>query len=494
MAHDTSPGLPPILAAWDDHPVYGIIHPSGCKDVCDRYMAHVAEASYSTSQPSFQTALSDRNHKRDVVYFEGVTEGRRRQRAETEHVMDDLERCRAERKEAFEALGRYRIERNEAREEVEFLRSKLAACQTECERLTQRVADLTWDQSRQREDMKATPHERLEQSTRTASATLADQHTASVDITLQEVPRSPVPQVPTSYAAVASARLPAMGRVVGMSSGSPPSLQCMATAATGIVTPPQSTSPNSHPGPSPPPNGASLGIPSYVSQPQSAANSAGRNGLPKTVRQLQALMTAAHQPTNVGALRKVKALCSEAHATPKEQKTDLQKHLLANWRNPTTVPSQKTNPRLDDPIEVWAAYLSENQASWPRGVRRDHQGNPNISDLRASRLIARTRPEIDSAGTSTARHNFTTSVVQMFSRHGMYQACLDMTGVKVARELSFVRFAGPLTEITYEDLARHFAACGVTVEMAINEMEPWAREYEASVTIDEKLLESAHLL
>src|SRR5277367_6665923 len=45
--------LPSLLSPWKNHPDYGLVHSSGCA-ICRPYMDHVAEASYSNSQPSFQ--------------------------------------------------------------------------------------------------------------------------------------------------------------------------------------------------------------------------------------------------------------------------------------------------------------------------------------------------------------------------------------------------------------------------------------------------------
>ena len=93
---------------------------------------------------------------------------------------------------------------------------------------------------------------------------------------------------------------------------------------------------------------------------------------PKTVGQLQSLMITAHKPGNNGALAKIKAMCTEAHSTPRELKTELQKYLFSNWRNPNLFTESaraaapllpgKMNPRMDisqEPPWIPAARCSQ---------------------------------------------------------------------------------------------------------------------------------------
>ncbi|KAI6107920.1 hypothetical protein F5141DRAFT_1215676 [Pisolithus sp. B1] len=135
---------------------------------------------------------------------------------------------------------------------------------------------------------------------------------------------------------------------------------------------------------------------------QFAATSHRSTKPPKSIKQIQSLIRAAHQPGNHQALTKVKALCSEAHRTPREQKTEVQRFLLSTWRTPDwehptsvpKVPAPMNNPRLEDPVEVWVAYYTANPSSCPKGVRRDAEGRPNIQDMKASRRVARLRPQV----------------------------------------------------------------------------------------------------
>jgi len=197
-------------------------------------------------------------------------------------------------------------------------------------------------------------------------------------------------------------------------------------------------------------------------------------------------------------------MCAEAHQTPRDEKTDLQRYLLPNWRNPivsgsdTTDPysqgstpsffhspsTGKINPRLDDSVEVWAQYLSDHSGSWPRGVRREANGRPNMLDLKASRLVARLRPEVDRInlppnGTLPLRHNFVAHVARLFAEPGLYQAYLSQGNppLQIASEVRYIPFTGVVDENNLDDLVVHLAMCGVTEAMAASELRSWAQEY-----------------
>ncbi|KAF8633102.1 hypothetical protein AX15_001519 [Amanita polypyramis BW_CC] len=217
--------------------------------------------------------------------------------------------------------------------------------------------------------------------------------------------------------------------------------------------------------------------------------------VPRTVSQLQSLMSAAHEPGNVRALTKVKALCAEAHATPRELKTALQQYLLVHWRNPdhdtsgnaadkTTQMRIKTNPRRDDPIEAWYDYLCTHQSSWPRGVRRDANSRPFIPDLKASRVIAQIRPAdvqvvSPSAGGSNLRFEFMSVLTDLFDTRGLYEKVLNEYNIIVSPTVSLKPYP-PSHSITLELVARHLANCGITVQEVHEDLEPWARQYKLS--------------
>jgi hypothetical protein len=223
---------------------------------------------------------------------------------------------------------------------------------------------------------------------------------------------------------------------------------------------------------------------------------------PKTLRQLQYLMNKAHQPGNEECLAKVKMLCAEAHQTPREEKTELQRYILANWRNPELaapsaspppaplllpdqplLPPRANNPRMDDPVEVWHSYLTTHRGSWPRGVRRQANGSPHMGDLKASRTVARLRPAIGENGDTSARSEFMACAAQLFASPGMYQDLLRRNALPVAPVASYKPYRATQFSITAAEVVRHFAASGVSVAEAVAELEPWAQEYQAASTV-----------
>lgn len=200
---------------------------------------------------------------------------------------------------------------------------------------------------------------------------------------------------------------------------------------------------------------------------------------PTTIQELKDLMSLAGESTVEGysALSVIKKMCLDAHATPREEKTPIQKWILINWRNPyssahtNSEADIKSNPRIDDHVEVWFDYLCTHSHSWPKGVRKDSKNRPFMSDLIANRAVARMRP----TESASARNDFVAQVTDMFSSPGMYQQLLKINNFTVAPLISFPVFTGP---ITVEDVALHFARSGVTPSMAMKNFEPWAQQYK----------------
>ncbi|KAF8623658.1 hypothetical protein AX17_007357 [Amanita inopinata Kibby_2008] len=217
--------------------------------------------------------------------------------------------------------------------------------------------------------------------------------------------------------------------------------------------------------------------------------------MPKTIARLQSLMAAAHEPGNVRALTKVKALCAEAHATPRELKTSIQQYLLVHWRNPDAESATfvdgsplnkavfrfKANPRRDDPVEVWYDYLSKHPTSWPRGVRRDAANRPYLPDLKASRAVARLKPDdITSGGvTASLRFEFMAMVIDIFDQPGLYETILERNRIFISAAVNYRPYYAALP-VSIEKIVQHFANCGVTIIQARQELEPWAHYYKTS--------------
>ncbi|KAF9463885.1 hypothetical protein BDZ94DRAFT_1235760 [Collybia nuda] len=468
---------PHVQGDWGCHPMHDtMVHFSGC-GVCHAYLNHLAEAEH---EPSFQNAVKVRDRLRDAYFHDGVSEGRRRQRDDDDYVYQDRERYRKERNDALEAISRYRIESHDSREELQMVTEHLRASQAESDRLRQSIEVL----NRENEELanklqakQAISHHFVESPPPSLKLEICP--APPLVLLKNEAPSVPEPsRVPTSYAAVAS-------------SGASPTAYTTSASGQRVVHLPTRSN-NSAPSPK------------LSATPVPPARTSFPNN-PKTIRQLHALMTAAHQPGNEAALSRVKVLCSEAHATPREQKTELQRVLLSTWRNPTpgggvppsivtsTPPLRtpvrpgghspstiKMNPRVDDPVEVWYEYLCTHQASWPRGVRRDARNKPILADLKASRTVARLRPEADPAGNTAPRAEFMACVVDLFSTPGAYQNRIETTNFKVAPATTIRPYRGPAA-IAVEDVVRHLADCGITFDAATKELEPWAQNYRTSM-------------
>jgi hypothetical protein len=420
-------GIPTLLSPWEFLDDYGIVHPSGC-DVCSAYMKHVADASYSPHQPAFQIAFQDRKRAREDVFNKGVSEGARRQKEEERDLRDDTER--------------FRLERNQAREELVALRTQLESTRAECETLHQRL-----DQT---PPPAVTPPEPSLPDAPSPPPELPSSRFPQHMSPPMATPASPQAQLPDcvaarSFAAVLSA---------GSNDDEPPLIEEHLP---------------SHP------------WQSALPQPNKPPK------LPKSIKQIQSLIKAAHQPGNQQALTKVKALCSEAHRTPREQKTEVQRYLLSTWRTPDwehptsfpRLPAPLNNPRLEDSVESWVAYYASNPSSCPKGIRRDADGRPFTTDMRASRTVARLRPVVlpNDHESRDARQKFMAVVTELFSEPGGYENILRRGAFSVSPQINYVPYVGSADALTKESIARHFALCGVTIPIADNELGPWAREY-----------------
>ena len=461
-------GIPTLLSPWEFLEDYGIVHPSGC-DVCTAYMKHVADASYSPHQPAFQIAFQDRKRAREDVHNKGVSEGIRRQKEEERELRDSIER--------------YRLERNQAREELFSLRAQLDSSRADCERLQERLRLATLPAV-----PVAGPH--------TVETPFVSKFSPSAD--LAPAPATPpglpqLPQLPDA-ASPTNTSAPELPSSLYLQHISPP----MATPASPQAQLPDCVAARSFAAvlsAGQPPNDDDSVPQSFIEEPhppsqgwQMAVPQARKPTKPaKSIKQIQSLIKAAHQPGNYQALTKVKALCSDAHRTPREQKTEVQRYLLSTWRtpdweHPTSIPKLPVplnNPRLEDPVECWVAYYAANPSSCPKGIRRDADGRPFTTDMRASRTVARLRPVVlpNDPESREARQKFMAVVTELFSEPGGYENILRRGAFSVSPQIGYVPYVGSTDAIDKESIARHFAVCGVTIPMADVELGPWAREY-----------------
>jgi len=190
------------------------------------------------------------------------------------------------------------------------------------------------------------------------------------------------------------------------------------------------------------------------------------------------LMNMAHRPGNVAALRKVKCLRIEAQETEKKERTDVQTHLLEMWRSvewddgSPPKPKRKGPPNPTASAEEWKVYyatLPTTSPQLPRELRRDPEGKPLLSDVIALRTVARLKPgKSDDNGIQ-----FKPAVAQFFSVQGAYEDSLRNQNLTIAPSVTYTPYTGSNTD----DIARHFASCGITYAVANTHLGPWAREY-----------------
>ncbi|KAJ6558385.1 hypothetical protein B0H19DRAFT_1029014 [Mycena capillaripes] len=459
------------LPPWECDPSYGVVHPSGCS-TCRSYTSHVSEAKAAHST-SIERAFKDLDNKLDTYFFDGVAEGRRRQRADDQDRIRTLERAKSD---AAATLFRLRSHSNETAQQLSLVTNQLRLAQSECDALRQRVEILTNDK------LENSPHvEGVRDGLEVERMLLDPRETQDVE---ESSPSNvPPPQPENSSSTLTAIVSPNVSSTI-------PSQKAHAAPSHSISTinlPPR-------------PTVEVIASSGTLNFRPTVFSSIPMGHAPKTLRQLQYLMNRAHQPGNEESLAKVKMLCAEAHQTPREEKTELQRYILSNWRNPdlgarlrlpascTLTPAKPgapapraNNPRMDDPVEVWHAYLTTHRGSWPRGVRREADGRPHMGDLKASRTVARLRPAIGENGDTSARTEFMACAAQLFASPGMYQDLLRRNALTVASVVSYRPYRATQFSITAAEVVRHFAASGITVAEAVAELEPWAQEYQAAV-------------
>ncbi|KZP27424.1 hypothetical protein FIBSPDRAFT_948690 [Athelia psychrophila] len=213
---------------------------------------------------------------------------------------------------------------------------------------------------------------------------------------------------------------------------------------------------------------------------------------PKTVKQMKALMFDAHQPGNEDALLMVQELCREAHDTSRESRMDFQKYLLSAWRRPVSLdeddaslryaPSGPDNPTFDAPAEEWRTYYEARPSSFelPRGVRRDSDGRPVLSDVKAFRIVARLGPAKSEENTDI-RSRYKRLVMTLFFMPGLYARFTTRLGLTIPGTIAHAHIKRSLGVLAVNDIVRHYAACGITAHNADHELGPWARECFADV-------------
>ncbi|KII89852.1 hypothetical protein PLICRDRAFT_697687 [Plicaturopsis crispa FD-325 SS-3] len=467
------PSSSPAPAPWHYDQRVGIVHSDRCR-TCSTYTAHLADAADNDhdAQSSFGLARQQHHtHTFEVPYNNGFVDGRHHQRQKDAALLQDRERYRIERDDARAELTMQESSTAHAHRELADLRAELDRVRAEQSRTLQPSFSVQVEEAS--DDAEASEIENMLLVTTEAGNSdlhAPQQYTkAEMSIKIEDSIDSSVPwtaSAPAPFATDTAAYIHSDSR--------PPS------------QPPLRPT---HPLPSKPVPGTSA-----------AATSSDPIQSPDRVR-LQSLIDSANTPGNHAALKQVKALCAMAHQTPANQKTELQRYLLANWRNPawstgtpasTPLPHHSgppappvriatVTPRADDPVDVWAAYITAHPSSWPRGVRMNTSGRPNLSDLKASRVMARLRPEVDTQDpeTKALRARFTALALELFTQEGRSLSdCIASQGISVATEPVFAPYrfhGGNIDDMTLFDVAAHFAAAGFASSAPFRH---WAQQYQ----------------
>ena len=209
-------------------------------------------------------------------------------------------------------------------------------------------------------------------------------------------------------------------------------------------------------------------------------NEQGQPKFPETIYELKDLMSLAGELTAEGgsALRIIKRICVDAHATPYKEKTLIQKWILMNWRNPYVHANInmfqadiKLNPCINNPVDIWFDYLCTHFYSWSKGVCKDLKGRLFMSDLIANWAVAHIRP----TKSASAKNNFVAQVIDMFSSPSIYQQLLEKNGFTVALLITYTVFTGP---IIVDNIALHFVRSRTIPKVVMNKFEPWAQHYK----------------
>jgi hypothetical protein len=456
-----------LPSTWENNHRYGIVHHSEC-NICDRYKTHVADAALD-NDTSFQIARDELKRQHETFYSNGIAEGRRQQQ-----LIDEAEL-------------------HAARQEIAMIRARLE------------VAQMEYDQPRPREADAAVGRQSWSSVVKLSKSFSAAREAHRGDVACGQI--GPVDQLPSPVASSLSETsfaTPASGtEKLEELQGSP------ATGSLGIEHQTYTSSVDT-PLPHTPPWERSVSAQPYIQNLNTTETAdtdqttespaaepwqtVGETHIktPRFIKQMDKLLKEAHIPGNIEHYKKVKLLCTEAHLA-KEQKTDLQRYLLVKWKTPDwvkgsqssssnsvrTAPGPPTNPLYDDPPEVWVAYYAAFPASCPLGVRRDTDGIPFLSDMRASRIMARLRPDmvLDEQTTRAARMAFKEIAIRhLFSVPGRYHRVLTNKKIVIAPKVTYQHFMGQPGDITLERVAIHFAICGISFAVADSDLEPWAAE------------------
>jgi hypothetical protein len=345
--------------------------------ICRSYVAHQVVANQSNDE-SFKDALSKREVRLSSAFLDGVREGRQLQE---EHDIALLTRFREERDQAVQNLDRHKQLLDVAKGELDLLRDQVLAL---------RIALQDVDPVSQRKN-NGSPAISLSSCSDVTDATL-DRLLLGSSVYSDDLDRysTPPSRVADDDVVLTIPDDSSTGYHISNQITDTKALEAGTTsqddAAISISISPVSLQSRAEPKtsatvtPSPPPQKAMIPLPTLkpttLRQPFSVQHSTSvPTRLPTspkqltTLAQLGALMKAAHSGDE-SALMRVRALCASAHQTPRDQRTELQRFALTNWRNRPRSASDPPQPPPSDDVNV---EIYVDASAWGIGFVMDGQ-------------------------------------------------------------------------------------------------------------------------
>lgn len=373
---------PNTTLTWDFRPNFGIVHPMNCA-ICRSYVAHQVVANQS-NDGSFKEALSKREVRLSSAFLDGVREGRQLQE---EHDLTLLARFKEERDQAVQNLDRHKQLLDVAKGELDLLRDQVLALRValhDVDHISQRknngspaismtscsdVSDTTLDRlllgsSVYSDDLDrySTPPSRVADDD--AVLTIPDDSSTGYHISNQIANTKALEAGTTSQddAAISISISP-----VSQTELKTPTMVTPTPLPQKATTPPPAPNP---PTPKPPTPKPTTLRPFSVQHSTSVPIRLPTSPKPlTTLAHLGALMKAAHSGDE-SALARVRALCASAHQTPRDQRTELQRYALINWRNRPRSASDPPQPPLSGDVNV---EIYVDASAWGIGFVMDGQ-------------------------------------------------------------------------------------------------------------------------
>lgn len=455
--------------SWQLHPLHGITHRFGC-EICSAYTIHLYQ---SGKQPHFQKLMALKAEQQDALYTLGIKEGRRRQVLNDMFLHEERQALRNQLDEAVTAVVQNRAECDYLSQQLRLVQDQLTTSQAQTTSL--RFPNKSEVVSTNSTFWTATAHRGGSSNSQTDSSGT----------------------VPSRFSRLAGRFSHDIHAPVSLTVEAKP-LPLYATAVSAVASPSAFATPSIV-------SGSQAKFRSGPSMPMHHGNNAVRapeslntiSSMPdsKSLNHLQNLLDQIRIPGQ-GVGTKYKAPKALEGSTSQVGRTGSQRTfhsaLVATTESPgfASTPSIISdgaslpmapglqNPRLDDPVEAWYQYLCYHSKSWPLGVRQDPSTQrPNFLDLKASRIIARLRPDLDGLLKSASRRGaFMKTCSTFLSVSGAYQEWLNKNNYSISTQVSYTPYMGPASPLTNADVARHLADCGIGPP-DVHALEKWAKNY-----------------